>query len=567
MRLRRALAVHWQEGMGLRRGAALHWHESVRERAALLLRWQQGRQRRAGVRTHWQETVRLRAALTERWQEGIAAHAALPLLWGPARTVRIHLDTHWQEAVRPAGGLSRMPAAPPEPPCYDPARLGLLVFDGASPIGARLLFVCRRAQTAAPPPGQARLIIPYRKVYVQVHELSAHLLPGMEPLALHALTIESDDDGFAWHLSANGAAHLVEQLAPAGAAPRRIRVEVDGLQWVFAVEHVALSRRFGQWQAQVRAASVTALLGAPWTGEQQWGAATDLTAQQIVLQALEFTGVGLHWQLPDWIVPAAAWSHAGTRLSLARRVAESAGAALRSHKSEARLHVAARYPHLPWQWGSASVDAQIAASVIISDAFEPLDAARCNAVFVRGESGGVAAHASIAATAGNLYASEVVDAFITDEAAARQRARSVLGPRTSARATRWPCRSLPRAAQRPASSSRAGSSRWWSRCMPGALRFAGRGHAHRAPDPYRGARGMNTNLFLQLQAALDAPRLQTGKVISTFGDGTALVALNGAGSARVRNPLVGIAAGQAVFVRAGEITAATPDLPVVFIEI
>jgi len=77
---------------------------------------------------------------------------------------------------------------------------------------------------------------------------------------------------------------------------------------------------------------------------------------------------------------------------------------------------------------------------------------------------------------------------------------------------------------------------------------------------------MNTNLFLQLQAALDAPRLQTGKVTSTFGDGTALVALNGAGSARVRNPL-GIAAGQAVFVRAGEITAATPDLPAVFIEI
>jgi len=77
---------------------------------------------------------------------------------------------------------------------------------------------------------------------------------------------------------------------------------------------------------------------------------------------------------------------------------------------------------------------------------------------------------------------------------------------------------------------------------------------------------LHTNAFAHLQALLAAPRLVAGQISAVFSDGTALVAIHGAGSTRVRNPH-GLQAGDAVFVQGDAITAPAPAMPFVEIEI
>ncbi|RYE86467.1 MAG: hypothetical protein EOO78_37040, partial [Oxalobacteraceae bacterium] len=159
-------------------------------------------------------------------------------------------------------------------------------------------------------------------------------------MRLEGVTISADDDGYGWSMSASGPIHLMEQLAPAAGLPQRVRITIDGIEWVFVIEQPERSRKFGERGVQVRGSSVTSLLGAPHMPSSIWTGATTMTAQQLVAQALEFTGVTIDWRLDDWQVPAGAWSHQGTPLSVALRVAEAAGAVVRSHRTDAALQFA-----------------------------------------------------------------------------------------------------------------------------------------------------------------------------------------------------------------------------------
>ena len=424
-RQRTAVATRWQQGELRRAGVDLLWQEAERLRAAALTRWQHGELRRAAVRSHWQETLRLRAAVTSHWQQGQQRHVHLLTSYGDGLPVRLPLRAHWQEAWRPRSGVSQLPKPPePRPPCYDPARLGLLVFDTPYTGDGRLVFVCRRA---GPDPEPPQYVIPLLRVYMTVHSISAVLLPSLERVKLDNVSITSDDDGYAWHLSASGPMHLMDQLAPVGGAPARVRVTIDGIQWVFAIEPPERSRRFGERQAQVRGSSVTALLGAPHMPERAWTSTVALTAQQIVAAALEFTGVTVDWGLSDWLVPAEAWSHQGSPLSVAQRVAEAAGAVLRSHRTDATLAFAPKYPHMPWAWPAAAPNVQMPGQIITQDTLQHIAAAQFNAVYVAGTTaGGVLGHVVRTGSAGDVLAPQITDPLITHEVAARQRGSAVL---------------------------------------------------------------------------------------------------------------------------------------------
>ena len=426
-RLRGAALARWQQGDPRRAAVALHWQETERLRGALLGRWQQGGLRRAGVATYWQEMLRLRAAVATHWQDGRPAREAVASSWQPGRPVRVHLLPRWQEARRPPAGVSHLPPPPPvRPPCYDPARLGLLVFDTPYTGDGRLVFVCHRAGPG-PDPEPPRFVIPLLRVYMAVHSISAVLLPSLERVKLDNVSITSDDDGYAWHLSASGPMHLMDQLAPVGGTPARVRVTIDGIQWVFAIEPPERSRRFGERQAQVRGSSVTALLGAPHMPERSWTSTVALTAQQIVAAALEFTGVTVDWGLSDWLVPAEAWSHQGSPLSVAQRVAEAAGAVLRSHRTDATLAFAPKYPHMPWAWPAAVPNVQMPGQIITQDTLQHIAAAQFNAVYVAGTTaGGVLGHVVRTGSAGDVLAPQITDPLITHEVAARQRGSAVL---------------------------------------------------------------------------------------------------------------------------------------------
>ena len=471
--LQHAAYARWQQSARLPTGTCSRWQDAAPMAASLQTRWQDTQQRQRAVhgafeqarrlpaaplRASYQEAQRLRTSASDhmqqaqrlpadplrvRYQETYrdrqlravacfeqAAHLARPIAsaMGIALRLPAAIGGRYQQAWPPRPGQWQRPAPPLPEPCYLPTLPAHLVFDTPWTGDGRLVFVCERhGPGPGPDPEQPHYVIPLLEVYVSVHTLNAVLLPSLEPVALLGATLESDDGGFGWSLSADGPEHLLDQLAPASGLPARVRLTIDGIDWVFAVERVGRTRRFGQHRASIQGRSVTALLGDPYMPQQSWLSSSDLTAQQLVAQALQYTGTTVDWGINDWLVPAGAWSFTGTPLQAALRVAESAGAVLRSHRTNAELIFAPRYPALPWAWGAATPNVQMPADIIATDSLEPEPRPAYNAVYVSGMAQGVLGHVRRSGTAGDLLAPQVTDALITHEVAARQRGSAVLG--------------------------------------------------------------------------------------------------------------------------------------------
>lgn len=454
-----ARAMHWQRAAALAGSARMHWQASLGLQAGTRAAWQLGLEATAALRAAYEEASALRAGTRPHWQRGAdqslavrpafeqalvltrAARAhwqrATPLLpwWAlrnaPALRVPTAWRPHWQEAwlPRPGGTVRPPPPGPGKPICYDPARLGLLVF--RQPAGTAqhgtLVFICTKPGDGPDPESPGRWLIPTLEVYVSTHSISAVTLPGEEPIALLDCQIDTDDGGFCWSFSANGPEHLLDQLAPVAGLPARIRVTIDGIDWVFAVESVSRTRRFGQHRCAIQGRSITALLGAPYSPEQSWLSSATADASQLLADALEFTSTSVDWQITDWQIPAGAWSHSGTPLTAALRIAESVGAVLRSHRTLQELIYAPRYPYLPWEWADAIPDVEMPAAIITTDSLQPASTPAYDSVYVSGMAQGVLGHVVRTGYPGDLPAPQVTDALITDTAAARQRGQAVLG--------------------------------------------------------------------------------------------------------------------------------------------
>ena len=331
-------------------------------------------------------------------------------------------ETLFQDGVPPPPGIWVKPIDPPEPPCYTPDPHLLFSWPWGYN-GSHLVFQCG---DFAPGPAPA-YVIPLLKVYMTIHTLTAQLLPSLEPVVLRDVAIASDDDGYGWSFSGTGPEHLLDQLAPQAGMPAQIRVTLDGISWVFAVQSLSRTRRFGEHRVSVQGASITALLGNPYMPEQTWLDDNGATAQQLLEQALQYTGVGVDWGITDWYVPPGVWSFQGTPLAAALRIAEAAGAVLRSHRTDAQLILAPRYPVMPWEWGAALINVEMPAAVIATDELRPDARPDYNAVYISGQAGGVLGHVRRTGTAGDLLAPQVTDSLITHADAARQRGRAVLG--------------------------------------------------------------------------------------------------------------------------------------------
>ena len=397
----------WQEAQGVRVALQTKAQDAAPVRAGWVVRFQESlRDRRRMLKATAQD------AMTLQYQFTTGAGPSVPLYRG--------FQGRYQQAMRPPAGKSvPKPPQPEKTGCYEQLVGGpiQLLFCKSCAASTALIFACCKDGT--PPP---QFVIPLLPVYMQVHHLTAHLLPSLEPVVLTDVTIAADDDSYCWSLSANGPEHLLDQLAPVGGLPARVQVTIDGITFVFAVTSTARSRSFDRRRVAVQGISVTAMLGAPYMPRQAWLSTSVATAQQLAVAALEFSGVDLDWQIPDWQVPAGAWSFQGTPLQAVLRVAESVNAVVRSHRTAEQLIVAPRYPVLPWEWGAAVPDVQMPAAVIVTDELRPDPRADYNAIYVAGGSvGGVLGHVVRSLSARDKLAPQIQDDLITHADAARMR--------------------------------------------------------------------------------------------------------------------------------------------------
>lgn len=449
-----AASVEWrarfQKGASAQRGAGVRFTDAMPADRRAGVRFQDGTRASAGFEAgfqdafalrvwrgaRFQEAARLNGGLDEtRFQDGTALrrHAAirfqealqLQLAYRQRAADGLLLEvgrtTRFQNAIRPPPGRTDSPEPPKPEPCYlpDPG----LVFSEAWSTDTNLVFICERHGSSPAP-----LVIPLLRYYMATHSIVVNLLPTLEPVRLFDVSISADWKDPVWSLSATGPLHLLDQLKP-NPLPRQIWIMVDGMPWIFIVEGFRRARDPGQRAVQITGRSVTALIGGPRIGPQTWLNAEAKTAQQLVLEALEFTGVDLDWQVPDWVVPAGAWSFRGTPLAAAVRVAESVGAVLQSHPTQAKLMMLPSYPLMPWEWSDPDTvpDVEVSSAAITTDVMDIREEPAWEAVYVRGTTQGVMGRVRRAGTAGAVLAPLATHDLITHVDAARERGRSILG--------------------------------------------------------------------------------------------------------------------------------------------
>lgn len=351
-------------------------------------------------------------------------------------------DAPWQMAARAQPGLSHwLPDVPVLPPAfYWDANL---VFE-CPPLTFPALVFGAQACYFAPVSDAPFYILPAR-FYMTTHTVNAERLPDLAEVPIYEATVSADMGSYCWTLSASGPASLFAQLAPVDGLPVRLRVWLDGIPFVFAVDSLSRTQKFGQTGVTISGRSVTALIGAPYLRATTRGnPEASAMAQQLAIDALQYSGVDLDWGvasgalanggLADWLVPAGAWSHQGTPLDAVQAIAQAAGGYLQSHRSAAMLLTRHPYgqragdnPGAPWSWMTGAADAELAPDAIITEGLERKDGADINAVYVSGTTQGVLGLVKRTGSAGDKLAAMVTDPLIVHVDAARQRGLAILG--------------------------------------------------------------------------------------------------------------------------------------------
>jgi len=356
----------------------------------------------------------------------------------PATPLPKYWQGEFQEAWPPPPGQY----VPPLPPTPEPVYWGGDLVFMCPPISAPF-FVFGATQCTPTTPAATLAILPAR-FYMTTHSIYAQRLPDLADVPLFEATLAADSGSFCWSLSASGPASLFELLAPQGGLPAQVRVWLDGLPWLFAIDSLSRTHQFGQTGVRVQGRSVTALVAAPYLRATTRSNATDQTARQLAEDALSGTGVALDWGigagatanggLVDWLVPAGAWSHNGTPLDAVQTIVQAAGGYVQSARNAETL--LARHPYgmrtgdnpgAPWGWLTGPADVDLAIDALITESVTRKDGPDINAVYVSGTSAGVLALVKRTGSAADKLASMVADALVTHADCARQRGLSVLG--------------------------------------------------------------------------------------------------------------------------------------------
>jgi hypothetical protein len=394
--------------------------------APIALPWQAGRPVRAAAALPWQAAQPLHRGLRAPWGAAQPAHRGSRWPWGPAQPKGIARALPW--------GLARFIIGPGQQPVQLPVVpspvLGWLPLRLCRPLAPDRLHLVLGLNpcTGWAGPGGQRVIEP-RSAYVQQHTLSIVRLPDLTPLPAFTASWAAERSDFAWSLSFTGPPALLELLAPVAGLPRLLRLELDGMQWEFAVDRLRRNRAFGERSVTVTARSVSMLLAEPYRTPQAYLNSVPMTAQQVLEDVLQFTGVGLDWRATDWLLPAGVWSGTGTPLAAVRRVADTIRGVVASPRTGSVVAVAPRYQVPPWEWATLTPDVVIALDAVVTEGYERQDRAVAEGIYVSGQQQGVLALVRRLGTgpaADKLLPLET-DALITELDAARQRGIARLG--------------------------------------------------------------------------------------------------------------------------------------------
>lgn len=418
----------WEAGRDASSGARLNHGDLQHRPDQTGGGWRDGRARSAGTGAGHQERIRRhKTAQRIPWQVG-AGRFIQPLAeWGVGERRQQLRGSDWQEGADRWGWGGPFnpfpPIEPPEPPCYDPAYgyLAIQFNQTLRPDRLQLRFAC------SPDGSGSAVVIPIREVYIVTNTVSIVTLPDRVDIPHSGIELAIDADSWAWTFSGTLPGSAIDQVMGSPGSPREIEVSINGTIWQFVIEQVRRSRTFGKSELQVRGRSFAAYLSDPYSAIASYGnSAGTMTAAQIAQDALPF-GWSLNWQADDWLVPAGAFSHRGTPISVINTVGGAIAAQINAAKSGQEITVSKRYPVAPWGWAAATPDLTLPAAVVTQEGIEWQDRPDFNAVYVSGTTQGVLARVKRAGSAGDVLADMVTDPLMTAQEAAIQRGIAEIG--------------------------------------------------------------------------------------------------------------------------------------------
>lgn len=393
---------------------------------------------RAGV---FQNATGLRDATRFAHQDGDRGKRAGRLaLWQNARPVTQRQGTdfqrasrrpvdwrgRYQEAMPPPPGISLwVIPEPPEPPrCYTPS--GHLLFAALAPASAHLLFFC---ENHIAPPGGEPVVVPIRRVYFVINNVTLHRLPDGLPVPVFNLSLSLDAASWAWGFNAQLPA-VAEPLVVSGDGPTELVASVNGTDFRVLAESISRERAFGDASIRISGRGRNAVLAAPYAPVMNFTQPQARTARQLMDDVLTLNGIPLGWSidwgLTDWNVPSGVFTQQGTWMEALIAIASAAGGYLIPHPSDQSIRVRHRYPAVPWDWATVTPDFVLPVDAVARESLRWVEKPGYNRVFVSGQEVGVLGQVTRAGTAGDVLAPMVVDALITEAAAARQRGIAVL---------------------------------------------------------------------------------------------------------------------------------------------
>ncbi len=278
----------------------------------------------------------------------------------------------------------------------------------------------------------ATVVIPVLEYYLVINTFSLVRASDNEPIEVDGFSASIDADSWTWGWSATLHADLMPLVrSPALGEHVELIATLNGTPLRLVVERMGRDRRFADARLRISGRGRAAWLADPHSPIITRHNTEQRTAQQLLTDALTTNGVpigwSVDWRITDWQVPAGAWSHTGTYMDAAARIAEAGGAYVQAHNTDQTLIILPRYPAAPWAWSAATPDIQLPEDVVEVEGIEWQDKPAYNAVWVAGGEGGRLDRILRTGTAADRYAQSIVDPLATAPEMTRQRGLAVLG--------------------------------------------------------------------------------------------------------------------------------------------
>lgn len=419
----RASGHRWQHGIPLANGQRAAHGDMLRHQRPIIAPAQHGIALGIGARTAHQERIRLRHPLRSDQHQAAPVvtrtstdhQQGTPLAKGVAvrQQQMIPLPLGWWQIA--------YPWPEPPPPGIAPSSPVALKFCRLADGTTALVFGCRGA-------GSGPVVIPVRSVYYVLNESSLVLADTGAPIDHAGLALRLDIDSWAWGWSATVPTAYLGALRPDGADGfKEVIATINGESFRLLVETLSRERRFGRSELRIGGRSLSAWLASPHSPVVTRYNSEARTARQLLDEALTINGVPLgwtvDWQIDDWLVDAGAWSHSGSYIEAAVRIAETPGAVIQPHPIAQVLRVIPRYAGAPWEWPDMTPALSLPESVVTVEGITWADKPRYDAVYL---AGAILGHVTRAGTSGGNVAPMVSDPLLTAPDATRQRGRAIL---------------------------------------------------------------------------------------------------------------------------------------------